>query len=85
MGMNSYSRCLNCNSENILPDLGLMDAGAYPSGSHKVTVDKDLSDRLLNDVLNHDKGGTSLIRAYVCVDCGFTALFAQNLEKLTGS
>jgi predicted Zn-ribbon and HTH transcriptional regulator len=85
MKMNSYSKCLNCNSEKILPDLHFMDAGAYPSGSHKVSIDKSFTDRVLNDVVGTDKGGTSLISAYVCADCGFTALFSADLEKLTGS
>jgi hypothetical protein len=83
--MTNYTKCLNCQSDKIMPDLAVEDAGAYPSGSHRVSVDKGFSDRLLNDVIKYDKGGTSLIRAYVCVDCGFTALFAQSLEKLTGS
>jgi predicted Zn-ribbon and HTH transcriptional regulator len=83
--MNSYSRCLHCNSKNILPDLGVMDAGAYPSGSHKVSIDRGFTDRLLSDVVRHEKGGTSLIRAHVCLDCGFTAIFAQDLKELTSS
>lgn len=78
--MNSYSKCLNCQSKNIISDLGLEDAGAYPSGSHKVARDKGFTSKVLGK-----KGGTSLVRAYVCADCSFTALFAQDIMQLTGS
>lgn len=86
--MKNYSKCLNCNSGNILPDLGVMDAGAYPSGSHKVSDDKSFTDRLLSDASGGkkgNKGGTSIIRGHVCLDCGFTAIFVQDLKKLTRS
>jgi len=78
--MDNYSKCLNCQAENIIPDLGLEDAGAYPSGSHKVAIDRGFTSKVRGK-----KGGTSLVRAYVCADCGFTALFVQNVEQLTGS
>jgi predicted Zn-ribbon and HTH transcriptional regulator len=75
--MNTYSQCLNCQSKQIIPDLALQDAGAYPSGSHKVSVEKGAPARLLGK-----KGGSSLLRAYVCEDCGFTALFAEEPDQL---
>lgn len=81
--MNDYSKCLNCGSREIISDLGFEDAGAYPSGSHQVTVDTvhtGFTSRLVGK-----KAGKSLIRAAVCADCGYTALFAQKPEELARS
>jgi predicted Zn-ribbon and HTH transcriptional regulator len=78
--MNAYSHCLNCQSQQIIPDLALQDAGAYPSGSHKVTVEKSGPARILGK-----KGSSSLLRAFVCADCGFTALFAEDPEKFSST
>jgi len=72
--------CLNCNSKNKLSDLGFGDAGAYPSSIHKVSIKKGFTSRIMGN-----KDGTSLVRAYVCADCGFVALFTQNPEELSGS
>jgi hypothetical protein len=76
--MNRYTRCLNCQSAHILSNLALQDAGAYPSGSHKVSVEKGVAARLLGK-----KEGSSILQAHVCMDCGFTALFAQDLDQLS--
>lgn len=81
--MNNYSKCLNCGSREIISDLGFQDAGAYASGSHRVTVDTvhtSFTARLVGK-----NAGTSIIRAAVCVDCGYTALIAQNPEELVNS
>ena len=81
--MTVYSKCINCGSKEIVADLGFEDAGAYPSGSHQVTVDKvhtGFTARLVGK-----KAGKSLVRAYVCADCGYTALFAQNPKELVDS
>ena len=78
--MTNYTRCIHCQSQHILPDLALQDAGAYPSGSHKVTVEQSAKARIFGK-----KGSSSLLRAYVCVDCGYTALFAQDPEQLSNA
>ena len=82
--MNNYSKCLNCQAENIISDLELADAGAYPSHSHKVVSDTGVTSKLKAEVFGK-KGGASALRAYVCSDCGFTALFAQDVSQLSGS
>lgn len=73
-----YTLCLHCRSEQIFPDLALQDAGAYPSGSHKVAVETGATARIFGK-----KGGSTILRAYVCADCGFTALFAQEPDQLS--
>lgn len=81
--MTNYSKCINCGSKEIATDLALEDAGAYPSGSHQVTVDTihtGFTARLVGK-----KAGKSLVRAHVCVDCGYTALFAQDPKDLVNS
>ena len=78
MNMKPYTRCLHCGSEQILPDLALQDAGAYPSGSHKVSVETGVTARIFGK-----KGGSSILRAHVCADCGFAALFAQDPDQLS--
>ena len=75
--MEKYTRCLNCQSHQIFSDLALEDAGAYPSGSHKVSVKKGASARILGK-----KGSSSLLCAYVCADCGYAALFAEEPDQL---
>lgn len=82
--MNNYSKCLNCQSASIIPDLSLEDAGAYPSHSHKVVSDTGVTSKLKAEVFGK-KGGASKVRAYVCADCGFTALFVQDAKQLAGS
>lgn len=78
--MSDYARCLNCQSQNIIPDLALQDAGAYPSGSHKVAIEQSGAARIFGK-----KGSSSLLRAFVCGDCGYTALFAQEPTQFSNS
>lgn len=78
--MENYTHCLNCQSQHILPDLAVQDAGAYPSGSHKVSIEGSIPARFLGK-----KGASSVLRAYVCADCGFVALFAQEPGQLSGT
>ena len=54
--MDNYSKCLNCQAENIISDLELADAGAYPSHSHKVVSDTGFTSKLKAEVFGK-KGG----------------------------
>ena len=82
--LKNYSKCLNCQSQRIIRDLNLEDAGAYPSHSHKVVSDKGVASKLKAEVLGK-KGGASAVLANVCADCGYTALFIQDVKQLEGS
>ena len=84
--MSNYSKCLNCQSENIASDLTLEDAGAYPAGNHKVVGKMGLGSKLKSEILGGKKGDlSSLVQAYACAECGFVALFTQDVTQLTGS
>jgi len=68
-------KCLNCGSANITEPLAVEDDGAYPAGNHKVTTRHGRS--------RAKKGSEARLAARVCVDCGFTALFAADPSALS--
>lgn len=71
-----YTRCLNCESTSIIPDLRLEDAGPYPSAEHQVRVNRAPGALIFRNPLQVH------LRAFVCGDCGYTALFVENPADL---
>ena len=67
--------CLNCGSESVTDSLAVEDDGAYPAGNHKVGTRQGLK-RLSKTV-------STRLHARVCLDCGFTALFAEDPSELS--
>ena len=68
--------CLNCGSDNITDPLAVEDDGAYPAGNHKVTTRHGRK--------RASKASDSRLHARVCLDCGYTALFAEDPSGLSG-
>jgi ribosomal protein L32 len=68
-------KCLNCGSEKITGALAVEDDGAYPAGNHKVGAQSGRK--------RASKTATSRLHARVCIDCGYTALFADDPSALS--
>ncbi len=73
----SYTKCLFCGSEKIIPNVKLADYGAaHSAGDHQLIVEQYPDAWLLKGQVS-----TRLV-AFVCADCGYTALFAEWPRKL---
>ena len=68
-------KCLNCGSENVTDSLAVEDDGAYPAGNHKVGMQSGRK--------RASKAASSRLQARVCLDCGYTALFAEDPSALS--
>lgn len=68
-------KCLNCGSDNLTSSLAVEDDGAYPAGNHKVTTRHGRS--------RASKASGTRLAARACLECGFTALFAEDPSALS--
>jgi len=68
-------KCLNCGSDNLTSSLAVEDDGAYPAGNHKVTTRQGRS--------RASKASGTRLAARACLECGFTALFAEDPSALS--
>lgn len=68
-------KCLNCGSEKVTDLLAVEDDGAYPAGNHKVEIQHGRK--------RTSKAAGSRLQARVCLDRGYTALFAENPSALS--
>ena len=68
-------KCLHCGSEKVTGALAVEDDDAYPAGNHKVGMQSGRK-RAPNTA-------SSRLQARVCLECGYTALIAEDLSALS--
>jgi hypothetical protein len=70
-------KCLSCGSGNVTDHLAIEDDGAHRAGNHKVTMPYDRT--------RTSKASGSRVADRACIDCGCTALFAEDPTALVSS
>lgn len=70
------SSCLKCGSEEVIPDVYLIDRGRYDEENLEVAVEEHPQAWLFKGEVR-----TSL-KAWVCGKCGYTELYAKDPETL---
>lgn len=74
-----YKRCHNCGSDKIVPDVSLHDDSTgwgYSANDHYVSVELNPAAVFFRDKLS------AQLRAFICGECGYTALFAASAAQL---
>ena len=74
-----YTSCHNCGSDKIIPDLSLHDDNTgwgYSAKDHFVSVARKPAALIFQDKLS------APLRAFICGECGYTALFAEGAAQL---
>lgn len=68
--------CAKCGSDQVIPNVLVMDQGQYSSGTLSLHIEADPTAFLF-------KGGKSIpLRAHVCGGCGYTELYATKPGEL---
>ncbi len=78
--MKSSGRCPKCGSTNIIKDASAVDQNGIHEYELKVATYVDPTALIFKG-----KMGSSLLSAWVCMECGFTELYADTPKALRQS
>jgi predicted nucleic-acid-binding Zn-ribbon protein len=68
--------CAKCGSQKVIPDAGILDQGQYSDGTLKAKYERHPSAFFFKG-----RASTRLL-ARICVQCGYTELYAEHPEVL---
>lgn len=72
--------CPKCNSTEIMADVTVRDVGH--AGPYPLRVEVVEPEPAQHGFIWTPKSATGDIRAWICVQCGYTELYTGNLDKL---
>lgn len=71
-----YSKCVQCGSTTIIPDVSLRDEGAYAALNHQIVIEGNPTAIFRREPI------AVQTRAYICGTCGYVALFVESAHRL---